>query len=245
MIKRGVVAVLVAAMLALQVPSGAWATQKGNESNQGDQRDGHSRNEQTALQVLPLLLTDNVHLRIAIMIIMMQNLSYQLLMAPGVNVTSQNRVNLGGLFGGLFAKTYSASDFLKQLEVGSVYLAGDDSAAIVLKGDMRLENYRVILFNGENQYDITGRPELRQVDPRVLGQLAALTMVGQLLTHTLNPQAFNAMAEMQHNGTASAELTPEQQTEIPLLRKHLIGKVYIGADNTLLIVIPPAIVLDR
>ena len=242
MLKRGVIVAVFAAMLSAQVPSVALANPDQNNSQQ---RDGHSRNEQTALQVLPLLLSNNAHLRLAMMVIMMQNLSYQLFMASGVNVTSQNRVNLGGLFGGLFAKTYSASDFLKQLEVGSVYLAGDDSAAIVLKGDMRLEDYRVILFNGENQYDITGRPELRQVDPRVLGQLAAITMMGQLLTYTLNPQAFNAMAEMQQNGTVAADLTPEQQTEIPLLRKRLIGKAYIGADNTLLIVIPPAIVLDR
>lgn len=245
MLKRCFIVVMMAALLAVQMPSGAWATQKGNENNQSDQRDDHSRNEQTALQVLPLLLGNNVHLRLAMMVIMMQSVTYQLLMAPGVNVTSQNRVNLGGLFGGIFAKTYSAEDFLKKLEVGSVYLAGDDSAAIVLKGDMRLEDYRVILFNGENQYDITGRPELRQIDPRVLGQLAAITMVGQLLTYTLNPQAFNAMAEMQQSGTVSADLTPQQQTEIPLLRKRLVGKVYIGADNTLLIVIPPAIVLDR
>lgn len=245
MIKRCFVAVLVAAMLSVQVPADVWANQNGGGNERNEQRDTQSRNEQTALQVLPILLANNVQLRLVMMIIMMQSLTYQLFMAPGVNVTSQNRVGLGGLFGGIFAKTYSAQDFLKKLEVGSVYLAGDDRAAIVLKGDLRLEDYRVIVFNGENQYDVTGAPQLRQVDPQALAQLSAIVMVAQLLSHTLTPQAFNAMAEMEQNGTVSADLTPEQQTEIPLLRKHLVGKVYIGANNTLLIVIPPALVLER
>lgn len=243
MFRRGVIAVVVAALLAVQMPVAAGARDGGNDSN--EQRDTQSRNEQTALQVLPLLLGNDASLRLIMMIIIMHNITYQLFMAPGVDVTSQNRVGLGGLFGGIFGKTYGASDFLKTLEVGSVYLAGKDRAAIVLKGDLRLEDYRVIVFNGENQYDITGAPELQQIDPQTLAQFGAIAMVTQLLNHTLNPQAFNAVADMQNGGTVSADLTPQQQTDIPLLRKHLIGKVYIGANNTLLIVIPPALVLDR
>ncbi len=244
MLKRSFIAVLVAVLLAVQMPTGAWAREGGNENNER-QRDTQSRNEQTALQVLPLLLGSNRQLQIVMMIIMMQNLTYQLFMAPGVNVISQNRVGLGGLFGGIFAQTYSAEDFLKRLEVGSVYDAGNGRVGIALKGDLRLEDYKIIVFNGENQYDVTGRPQIQQIDPQVLAQFGAIQAVIQLLNYSLNPVVFNAMAEMERDGKVAANLTPQDETDLLLLRKLLIGKVYIGANNTLLILIPPAIVLDR
>jgi hypothetical protein len=243
MFRRGIIAILVAALLAVQLPSAALATQQDSENEK--QRDGHSRNEQAVMQILPLLLGNDVQLRLVMMVIMMQSLTYQLFMAPGVKVTSQNRVGLGGLFGGIFAKVYTAEDFLKRLEVGSVYRAEDGTAAIALKGDLRLEDYRVIVFNGENQYDITGRPELRQIHPRVLGQLGAISMITQILNQSLEPAGVKALAELGQSSGVSSDLAQQYLTDIPLLRQLLIGKVYIGADNTLLIVIPPAIVLDR
>ena len=245
MLKRSLIAVMIAALLSVQVPADVWANQDGGGNDRSEQRDTQSRNEQTALQVLPLLLGKNLQLRIVMMVIMMQNITYQLLMSPGVNVTSQNRVGLGGLFGGIFAKTYSAEDFLKTLEVGSVYDAGNGRVGIALKGDLRLEDYKIIVFNGENQYDVTGRPQIQQIDPQVLAQFGAIQAVIQLLNYTLNPLVFNAMAEMQADGNLAADLTPQDQTDLLLLRRLLIGKVYIGADNTLLILIPPAIVLNR
>src|SRR5690606_752192 len=96
--------------------------------------------------------------------VMMQSWTYQLSMASGVDVTSQNRVSLGGLFGGVFAESYSAKDFVKSLEVGSVYRAGDDTIAVALKDDLRLEDYRIIVFNGDNQYDVRERPALQQIE---------------------------------------------------------------------------------
>src|SRR3546814_16045877 len=84
-------------------------------------------------------------------------------MAAGVDATSQNRVSLGGLFGGIFAETYSADDFVKSLEVGSVYRAGDETIAVALKDDLHLEDYRVIVFNGDNQYDMRDRPTIRPI----------------------------------------------------------------------------------
>src|SRR3546814_15774014 len=89
------------------------------------------------------------------MVVMMQSWTYQLSMAAGVDATSQNRVGLGGLFGGIFAETYSADDFVKSLEVGSVYRAGDDPIAVALQDDLQLEDYRVIVFKGDNQSDMT------------------------------------------------------------------------------------------
>jgi hypothetical protein len=246
MFKRGVIAVVVAALLAVQLPSAVLANDNGGGgSERNQQRDTQSRNEQNALQALPLLLANDAQMRVIMMIFMMQRITYQLFMAPGVNVTSQNRVGLGGLFGGVFSKTYSADDFLKSLEVGSVYRDGTDKVAIALKGDLRLEDYRVIVFNGENQFDVTGRPQVQQIDPQVLAQLGALSIIVQLLGNTLVPVAFKEVAEMQADGTIAADLTPQDQTDLLLLRKLLVGKVYLGANNTLLILIPPAIVLNR
>src|SRR5690606_4130763 len=102
--------------------------------------------------------------RVVMMAIIMQSWTYQLMMAPGVDPTSMNRTGLGGLFGGIFAKTYSAVDFVESLEVGSVYQAGGDTVAIALKDDVRLEDYRIIVFNDDYKYELRGRPALRQID---------------------------------------------------------------------------------
>ena len=242
MSKQRFIAAIVAAILVVQGPAGALA----NPDQQRDQqRDGQSRYEIGPYNYLPLVLAANVRLRVAMMVFMMQNLTYNLLMAPGVEVTSQNRVGLGGLFGGIFAKTYSAEDFLKSLEVGSVYQAGDDSIAVALKGDLRLEDYRILVFNGDNQYDMRDRPAIRQIDRNLLAKFAAISMAAALLNHTLHPEGVKLMAEMNPTGDVSANLTPPDLSDLLLLRKLLIGKVYIGADNTLLVVIPPTIVLPE
>lgn len=242
MSKQRFIAVIVAAILVVQGPAGALA----NPDQQRDrQRDGQSRYEVGPYNYLPLVLVANVRLRVAMMVFMMQNLTYNLLMAPGVEVTSQNRVGLGGLFGGIFAKTYSAEDFLKSLEVGSVYQAGDDSIAVALKDDLRLEDYRILVFNGDNQYGMRDRPAIRQIDRNLLAKFGAISMAAALLNHTLHPEGVKLMAEMNPTGDVSANLTPPDLSDLLLLRKLLIGKVYVGADNTLLVVIPPTIVLPE
>lgn len=242
MIKRTVVAATVAALLVLQGPAAALANpdQQNNE-----QREGQSRYEVAPFNYLPLVLAHQMRLRIAMMVVMMQSWTYQLMMAPGVDPTSQNRVGLGGVFGGLFAKTYSAEDFLKSLEVGSVYQAGEDTIAVALKDDLRLEDYRVIVFNGDYQYDLRDRPVLRQIDRQRLAQFGLLTMVQALLNYSLNPEGVRVMAGLDPNAPDPADLTPPQLHDLPALRKLMIGKVYIGSNNTLLVVIPPAIVLDK
>src|SRR3546814_3277687 len=111
------------------------------------------------------------------MVVMMQSWTYQLSMAAGVDATSQNRVSLGGLFGGIFAETYSADDFVKSLEVGSVYRAGDHTIAGALKDGLHLEDYRVIVLNGDNEYDMRDRPTLRPIARERLAQFGVLTRV--------------------------------------------------------------------
>lgn len=241
MLRRFLVSVLMAAVLVTQVSAGALARQEQRDHDQ--QRDGQSRYELAPMAYLPLVLANQYRLRIAMMVIMMQSWSYQLMMAPGVQPVSQNRVGLGGLFGGLFAATYSADDFVKSLEVGSVYRAGDDTIAVALKDDLRLEDYRIIVFNGDYQYDLNDRPVLRQIDRERLAQFGLITMVQAMLNHTLAPEGVRLVAGFD----TAADGTPvaPQLHDLPALRKLMIGKVYVGDANTLLVVIPPAIVLDH
>lgn len=238
MFGRRIMAAALAAVLAAQVPLGALA----NPDQQHQQRDGQSRYEVAPYNYLPLMLANEARLRIAMMVVMMQSWTYQLMMAPGVDPTSQNRVGLGGLFGGIFAKTYTAEDFVKSLEVGTVYQAGGDTIAVALKDDLRLEDYRVIVFNGDYQYDVRDRPALRQVPRELLAEFGLLTMVQAMLSHTLDAEGVKTLAGLETADDGSLVAPPLH--DLPALRKLMIGKVYLASNNTLLVVIPPAIVLD-
>lgn len=241
MFKKSVAAVAVAAVLSGQLPADALGNPAGKGQQQ--QRDGQSRYEEASYDYLPLVLADALRLRVAMMVVLMQSWTYQLMMAPGVNRTSQNRVGLGGLFGNVFAKTYSADDFLTSLEVGSVYQAGEGTIAVALKDDLRLEDYRVIVFNGDNQYDVRDRPVLRQIDRAQLAEFGLFTLVQSMLSHSLAPEGVRLVAGFATEGDG-ALVAPEFH-DLPALRKLMIGKVYIGSDSTLLVAIPPAVVLDR
>jgi hypothetical protein len=238
MIKRTLIAALVAALVALPV-----ATLANPDQQNDQQRDGQSRYEVAPYNYLPLVLANQYRLRVAMMVIMMQSWTYSLLMQPGVEQISQNRIGLGSLFGGVFAKTYSAADFVKSLEVGSIYRAGDDTIAVALKDDLRLEDYRVIVFNGDYQFDISDRPVLRQIERERLAQFGLLTMVQSMLNHTLAPEGVRMVAGFET--AADGTLVAPQLHDLPALRQLMIGKVYMGDNNTLLVVIPPTIVLDR
>lgn len=237
----------VAFLLAL-VPFDAPANPDKDKQHQ-EQRDGQSRYELAPLHYLPIALMGAAQERIARMYILMQQVSYVIEMTAGVKVTSQNRVRLGGLFGGIFAETYSAEDFVESLEVGTVYRAGDGLLAVAMEGDALLEDHRVIVFNGDYQYDPRALPTLQQIEPSALLRLQAYSLMVALATQTLNPSVTSAIAKLNHMSATdlntTVDLTPEQETEIPLLRKLIVGKVYRGADNTLLVVIPPSIVADR
>lgn len=244
--RRRIVAAALAVAVAL-APLTVQATQK--KDNNEEDHDGQSRYELAPLNYLPLAFAGAAQERIVTMFILMQQVSYFIQMTTGVEVTSQNRVGLGGLFGGVFAETFSAEDFVKSLEVGTVYRAGDGLLAVAMEGDERLQDHRVIVFNGDYQYDPKALPTLQQLEPAQLNKLQAYSMMVELAQHTLTAPLLNTLARLNHlddgalNTTVS--LTPAQETEIPLLRRLIVGKVYRGADNTLLVVIPPAIVLDR
>ena len=241
------IATVLAAAVAL-APLTVQATQK-KDSNEED-RDGQSRYEVAPLSYLPLVLAGAVQERIVTMYILMQQVSYMIQMTTGVDVTSQNRVGLGGLFGGVFAATYSAENFVRSLEVGTVYRAGNGHLAVALAGDEVLTDHRVIVFNGDYQYDPKSLPTLQQVPPENLQKLQAYSLMTELAYHSLTASLMSVVANLDRmsagelNGTAG--LTPAQrETEIPALRQLIVGKVYRGPENTLLVVIPPAIVLDR
>lgn len=239
MFRKVVTALALALVLVLQLPAGAQA----NPQQKSEQRDGQSRYEVAPYSYLPLVLADQIRLRVAMMVIMMQSWTYSLMMQPGVESVSQNRVGLGGLFGSAFQKTYGAEDFLKSMEVGSIYRAGSDTIAVALKDDLRLEDYRVIVFNGDYQYNISDRPALRQIDRARLAELGAISLISAMLNHTLDAEGVKMVAGVET--AADGSLVPAQLHDLPALRQLKIGTVYRGSNNTLLVVIPPAIVLDR
>lgn len=239
MFRKAVTMLALALVLALQLPGGGRA----NPEQKTNQRDGQSRYEVAPYNYLPLVLADQIRLRVAMMVVMMQSWTYTLMMQPGVEQISQNRVGLGGLFGGAFKKTYGAEDFLKSLEVGSVYRAGSDTIAVALKDDLRLEDYRVIVFNGNYQYDISDRPALRQIDRARLAELGAISLISAMLNHTLDAEGVKMVAGVEI--AADGTLVSAQFHDLPALRQLKVGTVYMGSNNTLLVVIPPAVVLDR
>lgn len=245
--KRCLVAVLMAALLALQ---GVAAVRANPDQGQQEQRDGQSRYELAPLNYLPLALVGSAQERILRMYFLLQTVSYLVEMTTGVEVTNQNRVSLGGLFGGVFAPTYSAKDFVRSLEVGTVYRAGNGLLAVAMTGSEVLADHKVIVFNGDYQYDPRSLPTLQQIAPAQLQKLQAYSLMVQLAQQTLLTPVLDVIAHLNHMSEAQlntvAELTPAQrQTEIPALRQLIVGKVYRGANNTLLVVIPPSIVMDR
>lgn len=245
MIKRAVIAAVLGAALVFQTAGGAWA----NPDQSDEDRDTKSRYELAPLSYLPLVFAGAAQERIAKMYILMQQVSYLIEMTTGVKATSQNRVSLGGLFGGVFAKTYSAEDFVESLEVGTVYRAGNGLLAVAMEGDELLQDHKVIVFNGDYQYDPQALPTLQQIEPSQLAKLQAYSLMVELAAHTLDATLMTMIAGLNRVNaadlTANTTMTPAQETEIPLLRKLIVGKVYRGPDNTLLVVIPPSIVQNR
>jgi hypothetical protein len=248
MIKRNLLVALLAATLVLQGAAGAWANNKDKDQEE-EGRDGHSRYELAPLTYLPLVLAGAAQERIAKMYFLMQTVTYLVEMTTGVKATSQNRVSLGGLFGGVFAKTYSAEDFVRSLEVGTVYRAGNGLLAVAMEGDELLQDHRIIVFNGDYQYDPRALPSLQQIEPAQLQKLQAYSLMVELAHHTLAPPLVSMMARLNHLNADQLQGTPgltsAQETEIPVLRELIVGKVYRGPNNTLLVLIPPAIVQDR
>ena len=108
----------------------------------------------------------------------------------------------------------------------------------------------IIVFNGDYQYDPRKLPTLQQIEPSQLNKLQAFSLMVELSSHTLPASVMNVVANLDRMNAAELDnvsgLTQAQlQPEIPALHELIVGKVYRGQDNTLLVVIPPSIVLNR
>lgn len=240
MIKRRLLVALLAAVLVCQTSSGAWANPKGNDN---DGRDTRSRNELAALGILPLVLANNAQLRVGLMVFMMQNLIYRWQLQQ-IKVINENRVSVGGLLGGLLPTAYGAEHFIKSLEIGSVYRAGDGEIAVAMKGERRLEDYEVLVFNGDYQYIPQGRATATYVDPQKLAALGAIPIMNRILLGQGSALDI-ALAAAPEDAQSFSDLGVDVLEQIPQIRELMIGKIYRTGENTLLVVIPPAIVQDR
>ncbi len=239
MFKRVFIVAVMTAALVLQTPAGAWARDNGGGAGEG----GRAQSS-PAMTILPILLAANVQMRAAFIVLMMQNLTYMVQMNQGISRISQSRDGIGGLFGSVFATTYNADNFVKSLEVGSVYRTGDGNVVVALKGERRLEDYNIILFNGEYQYVPKGKAEARQVDPQKLAALGAIPIINRMLLGEASAIDI-ALATAPEQAESLSDVGVDMLEQIPQIRELMIGKIYRGDNNTLLIVIPPAIVLNR
>jgi len=239
-----VAAITAAALLATTLLATTPGAVQANPDQQQDRRDGQSRHEIGPYSYLPLVLANARRLQIAAVVLMMQRATYVTLMSAGVDPTSANRVGLGGVpvLGGLFSKTYGPDDFTDDKDVGTVYFAGDDKLAVALQGDMKLEDYQIIVFNGEYQYDLRARPQLQQIPPERLAQLGAVTVVSQLLTRTITPEGMTLITGLKPDGNPGLEPGVPVLQDLPMLRRFFAGDVYRGDDKTLLIMVRPSIV---
>jgi len=242
--RSSVAAITAAALLATTLLATTPGAVQANPDLQQDRRDGQSRHEIGPYSYLPLVLANARRLQIAAVVLMMQRATYVTLMSAGVDPTSANRVGLGGVpvLGGLFSKTYGPDDFTDDKDVGTVYFAGDDKLAVALQGDMKLEDYQIIVFNGEYQYDLRARPQLQQIPPERLAQLGAVTVVSQLLTRTITPEGMTLITGLKPDGNPGLEPGVPVLQDLPMLRRFFAGDVYRGDDKTLLIMVRPSIV---
>lgn len=239
MIKRSILAVLLTAALVLQSAGGAWANP---EQKKQDDRDTQSRNELAALGILPLVLANNAQLRVATIVFMMQNLLYTWQLQQ-IKVINENRISVGGLLGGLLPTTYTAKDFVKSLEVGSVYWDGS-AMVVAMKGERRLKDYNVAVFNGNYQYIPQGYTEANYVDAGKLAVLGAIPILNRMMLGQASALDV-AVATAPEDAQSLHDLGVDMLEQIPQIRERMIGKIYKASDNTLLILIQPSIVQDR
>lgn len=239
-----VAAVTAATLLATTLLATTPGAVQANPDQQQDQRDGQSRHELGPYNYLPLVLANARRLQIAAIVLMMHRATYITLMSAGVDPISASRLGLGGVpvLGGLFNKTYGPDDFTDDKDVGTVYFAGDDKLAVALEGDIKLEDYKIIVFNGEYQYDLRARPQLQQIPPESLAQLGAVTVVSQMLTQTITPEGMTLITGLKPDGNPGLEPGVPVLQDLPMLRRFFAGDVYRGDDKTLLIMVRPSIV---
>jgi hypothetical protein len=248
MLKRGMVAALLAAALLVQASGGVLATQKGNKDHEDD-RDGQSRNESEYLNHVPLVLSNEDTLRLASIVILSQTLSYITLASLGVDVVSQDRIGLGGLgvISGLFDKTYNSDDFTAENDVGTVFRAGDDKLMIALKDDLKLADHQVIIFNTNKEFQVRGKPTIDQISPESLTTLGTISIINQLLLHTVAPEGMTLLGNLNVDPAAdqrsAQNVGVDVATELPVLRDHVVGRAYLGPNNTILVVVRPATVV--
>lgn len=240
------IAVLLAVALAIG-PVGASATQKKDQHEQ-DRRDGQSRHEGEFLTHVPLVLSSEESLRIASIVMVSQTLTFLSLTSLGVDTVSQDRIGLGGLgvLGGLFNETYGPDDFGAENDVGTVFRASDDKLVIALKGDLKLEDYKVVIFNRDNEYQVRGQPTIEELPAETLAKFGSIPVVSQLMLHTITPNAMDLLTALNMDPAAdqasAQDAGVDLLTELPALQDHVVGRAYLGPNNTLMVLVRPALV---
>lgn len=187
MIGRWLSCLLAAQVLAAGIilPVDATAQGGGNTGGQGDQsggRDALGDDDERRLDFIPIVTEDGLRLKIRQVIIIQGPRAFDLSLADGVLQRSEDRVRLDSLplFGQLFRKGYSASDFTPETRVGAAH--GDDSK-LVVELDItipRISFNQVVILNQGSSFLLEAKAESLDTAGQGPSGLASIPMLGRL-----------------------------------------------------------------
>ncbi|WP_420345807.1 hypothetical protein [Pelagibius sp.] len=240
-------ALAVIAYMALAAVQPAVASEKANDSrSDGEQRDGHSRNEGVRLNIVPVISGDRtITLRIESVVVIQSRFVHVAETSFGVDYKNLDTVDVGDvpLLGSLFGDRLDADDFTEENQVGTVYIAGENTLAAVVSDDVEVDGYRLGVVNGKGHYRLSAGPMLTEVAPTSLGELGTLPSVQNILSDMPDPGAAVLLGGLKSLDESERQGVPFLG-DIPALNGLFKGSVHRGADHELLFFIRPTILTD-
>ncbi|HIC80097.1 MAG TPA: hypothetical protein EYH07_10455 [Kiloniellaceae bacterium] len=225
----------------------AVAFEKGTENrNDDEQRDGHSRNEGLRLNIVPVITDDRtITLRIETVVVIQSRFVHVAETSFGVDYKNLDTVDVGAVpvLGSLFGDRLDAGDFTEENQVGTVYIAGENTLAAVVSDDVNVADYGVGVVNGKGHYRLSGGPMLTEVAPTSLGELGTLPSVQNVLSDMPDPGATLLLGGLKSLDESEQQGVPFLG-DIPVLNSLFKGSVHRGRDHELLFFIRPTILTD-
>lgn len=243
---REVFAALLAVLLLGLGPGPALANPEGgNDDN--EQRDTQSRNEQGRLDSIPL--RTEAGLFYIHRVVTIQNRYIHVTDSfnenVGIDYDNLDRADVSEvpLLGSLFNAPLRGDDLTEQNRVGAVYRGGDGTLVAVLNDRVNAGASDVSVVNGKGRYTFGMVPQIVQVDPAELGELGTLESVQGLLRGTATRETAIVIGGLTATSEPPAETKIPLLGDIPALRKLFLGNAYEVAEDELVIVVKPTLIL--
>ncbi len=237
----------LAGFMALAMVQPAVAFEKGTDSrNDDEQRDGHSRNEGLRLNIVPVITDDRtITLRIESVVVIQSRFVHVAETSFGVDYKNLDTVDVGAVpvLGSLFGDRLDADDFTEENQIGTVYIAGENTLAAVVSDDVDVGDYRLGVVNGKGHYRLSGGPMLTEVAPTSLGALGGLPSVQSILSDMPDPGASVLLGGLKSLDESDRQDGPFLG-DIPVLNSLFKGSVHRGRDHELLFFIRPTILAN-